>query len=63
MKHIYPLLFLTAAFALACGKTDPDTTPDTTDDNPAVVEDPVAPAADSEDDIATTTFDRTITIT
>lgn len=63
MKHIYPLLFLTAAFALACGKTDPDTTPDTTDDNPAVVEDPVAPAADSEDNIATTTFDRTITIT
>ena len=63
MKHIYPLLFLTAAFALACGKTDPDTTPDTTDDNPAVVEDPVAPAADAEDDLATTTFDRTITIT
>lgn len=63
MKHIYPLLFLTAAFALACGKTDPDTTTDTTDDNPAVVEDPVAPAADAEDDLATTTFDRTITIT
>lgn len=65
MKQITITLLAALLLATACsGNKDNPTTPsDGSDTNPPVEEDPVTPAADAEDDLATTTFDRTITIT
>ena len=65
MKKYFPFLMV-LLLAIACGKTDPDTTiPGGTDGNLATTDGviPDTPDADEEDNYGSTNFDRDITIT
>lgn len=65
MKKVYIALLAAILLATACSgnKDNPVTPSDGSDTNPPVEENPVTPAADAEDDLSATSFDRTITIT
>lgn len=65
MKKVYIALLAALLLATACSgnKDNPVTPSDGSDTNPPVEENPVTPAADAEDDLSATSFDRTITIT